>query len=142
MLEDVHDRAPAPVDHARQHGTGQVQHGGDVDVELPLQLVGTDAQQGAGCGQAGVVDQEVDRRDIRVGEPCGDLLATRRLREVGGQHLDDHTGSRASDAAVSSRRRSRATSTRSWPSRASRATNAAPMPDVAPVIMAVGTPRP
>jgi hypothetical protein len=60
-----------------------VQHRRDVDVQLTLQLIGACGEQGAGRRQAGVVDQQVDRRDIGVGEPRRDLVPACGQREIG-----------------------------------------------------------
>ena len=87
--------------------------------------------------EAGVVHEEVDRPG-RVGEPGADLRGRVAVGQVGDEHLDvDAVASSQLAGEPSRRARSRATSTRSVPSRARRSAKARPIPADAPVTSAV-----
>ncbi len=87
---DVQHRAGAAVDHSGQHGPGQLQHGGHVDLQLPGQVGGVVVQERRAQREPGVVDEQVDRGEVGIGEAAHDAGPLVRFRQVGRQHLDDH----------------------------------------------------
>src|SRR5690606_39484421 len=58
---DLHDPAPLAVAHAVDHRAGDVEHRVEVGVDHVLPLFGGHLVEGAVAGDAGVVDQDVDR---------------------------------------------------------------------------------
>ena len=101
-----------------------------VDVDVFAEQLGPDPEPG-------VVDQEVDRL-TGAGESLGDPEHVLAYAEVGDERLDADPVLVLEQAAVSvSRSALRATSTRSSPRAARARANAAPMPEVPPVINAV-----
>src|SRR5690606_11959257 len=83
---DLDDPAPLALAHALDHRTGDVEHRVEVGVDHLVPLLGGHAVEGGVAGDAGVVDQDLDRAQRRL-DP-----AHQRGAPLGGADVARHQG--------------------------------------------------
>ncbi len=129
---DVHDAAPARLDHVRQHDLAAVEGPGQVHGQDPVPGLEGDVEERLEALHARVVDEDVDRPEALpdLGERGLDRGS---IRHVHGDADRAPSSSPAADAAASPSRSRIAVRA---PSRASRWLMPKPMPDAPPVTTA------
>src|SRR5438270_1122728 len=78
----VHDPSVAPLGHFPRPDLGAIERPGQIDVKLPLPIVGRDLEEGGAFFDPGVVDQDVQTPQFAA-ELADRCLDGREVRDVG-----------------------------------------------------------